>query len=110
MNLSVNYLFVDRDSGTTEFDDREQVSARLNSKFGRYWSGFVSTRRDLQRDSTLDSAVGFTYEDECFLFTVVGRRAYFNDRDIEPEDSIFLRVSFKHLGGTQTSQTVAGGS
>jgi hypothetical protein len=54
--------------------------------------------------------LGFSYEDECFLITAAARRAYFVDRDIENEDSIFLQISFKHLGGIKTTQTIQGGT
>ena len=98
LNLDLSYLFIDGRSGTQDASDREEIELRLDSQVTENWSGFASTRRDLRRDDTLEAAVGITYQDECFLIQLVGERTYFDDREIEKDDSIFLRLVFKHVG------------
>ena len=110
LNLDLTYLFIDSDTPDLDSDDREELRLRVSSQLGRYWRTFAATRRDLRRDATLSANVGFSYEDECFLITVAARRAYYVDRDIENEDSIFLQISFKTLGGIETTQTIRGGA
>jgi LPS-assembly protein len=109
LNLRLTYLFAEDSTATTTFGKREEVRVRIGSQFNQYWSGFVSSRRDLRRDAWLINSVGLDYEDECFLFRIAGTRRFFVDRDIENEDSIFFQISFKHLGGLDTRQTVRGG-
>ncbi len=109
LNLDLTYLFDHSETPALDDDDREQIRLRLNSQFSRYWRGYVSTRRDLQLNDTLSGAVGVRYEDECFIFSIAGKRAFYVDRDIQNEDSIFLQVSFKNLGGVATTQKVRGG-
>ena len=109
LNLTLTYLFAEDTTATTTFGKREEVRARIDSQFNQYWSGFVSTRRDLRRDASLVNSIGFDYEDECFLFRIAGTRRFFVDRDIENEDSIFFQITFKSVGGVDTRQTVRGG-
>lgn len=98
LKLDLSYLFIDGESGTLDAGDREEIELRLDSQLTKNWSGFASTRYDLEQDDTLEAAVGITYQDECFLIELVGERNYFDDREIEKEDSIFLRIVFKHVG------------
>ncbi len=53
--------------------------------------------------------MGLTYRDECFIFQVIAQRTFFSDREIEPENSIFFKVVFKHLGGLTSSQSSSPG-
>jgi len=54
----------------------------------------------LAAQETREANIGLTYEDECFMIKTVGNRSFFSDREIEPEDSVYVNVIFKHLGGT----------
>lgn len=103
-NVDVAYLFIDAERGTVDFGDRQEVNLRARSRLNENWSAFVSTRRDLENDDTLQSAAGITYQDECFTIELVGQRRFFSDREIDPDDSIFLRIDFKLLGGVGASQ------
>jgi hypothetical protein len=38
------------------------------------------------------------YEDECFIFDGTFVRSYLRSTDIQEEDSILLRLTFKTLG------------
>lgn len=98
LNLNVNYLFLNNVDEVDEFADREELTLRLGSQLSEYWSGFVSYRRDLETENSLEGRLGLTYHDECFLIQAVAERTFFEDRDIEPEDSFTVRVVFKHLG------------
>ena len=103
LKLNVNYFFVDAVGRSDEFGDREELNWQLNSQLTRYWSAFGGQRLDLVAEETRQVRVGLAYQDECFLFRVVAQRNFFSDREIEPEDSIFFSVVFKHLGGLSSS-------
>jgi len=70
------------------------VRSRLNEN----WSVGFQHRRDLLDDRALRSAVSLAYQDECFLIEAVAQRTDYRDREIEEDDSIFVRVVFKYLG------------
>jgi LPS-assembly protein len=51
----------------------------------------------------------FTYECECFNFSLSFTRTFYEDRDIKPSDAILLRLTFKTLGDIQTGISRSGG-
>lgn len=104
LNLDLSYVLVDAPSGQTEFEDREEVNWTLRSRLSRYWSAFGGTRFDLERDATLNSRIGLTYGDECLFVQAIAERSFFSDRDIEPEDTFFVNVVFKYLGGLSSNE------
>ena len=103
LNLQLNYL----DTGVVQSGDdvagREELTVAVRSKLSEYWSAFVAHRRNLLTDDSLSTEAGVSYQDECFLIDVIAQRSFFSDREIEPEDSIFLRIGLKHLGQFGTS-------
>ena len=100
LNLDLGYVFIDPDTQADEFGGREELTWRIDSRLSKYWSAFGGMRLDLEADETRESVVGLTYEDECFKMQAVGRRSFFSDREIKPENSFFVNFVFKHLGGT----------
>jgi len=103
LNLQLGYLDINNTSGIAGFPGRSELTMQLNSKLSEYWSAFVAHRRDLEADSSLSTEGGITYHDECILIQAVARRSFYSDREIEPEDSFFLRLVLKHLGEIGTS-------
>ena len=103
LNLRLNYLDIDLSTNDEEFSGREELTLELNSRLTEYWSALVAHRRNLRTDDSLSTEVGVSYQDECFLIDIIAQRSFFEDREIEPEDSIFLRVGLKHLGQFGTS-------
>ena len=87
------------------FAPREEAQTSVAAQLTRYWAFRASAIRDLNDDSggmraaTLD----LTYEDECFIISIIGARTFYTDREIQPADTIFLRFTFKTLGDFQTS-------
>jgi LPS-assembly protein len=101
--FDVEYLFADNQATSTEFADREELNFSLSSQLTENWSAFGSHRRDLEQGRALSWSLGMGYEDECFTIDGVFRRRFFDDREIEPENTFFLQINFKHLGGLQSS-------
>lgn len=103
LRLGASYLFFDRQRGTG-FPDRQEISASLAAQLTRYWRTRGSIVRDLADDGGLRSlGLAFIYEDECFEFWADARRTFFQDRDLEPTDSVIVRLVFKTLGDIETS-------
>jgi LPS-assembly protein len=100
LNLDLGYVLIDPDAQADEFGGREELTWRLSSRLSKYWSAFGSMRMDLEAEETREANIGLTYDDECFMIQTVGRRSFFSDREIEPEDSVYVNIVFKHLGGT----------
>ena len=101
LNLDLSYFFIESDAESEEFGDREELRFGINSRLTEHWSVGVNHRRDLIASRSLRTGFSVTYQDECFLIEGVAQRSNFSDRDVEPEDSVFVRVVLKHLGGAQ---------
>ena len=97
--INLNYLFVSEEAGTGEFGDREEISGSLSYRISKYWSLNANARRDLSDGGSFISyGGGVIYEDECFILNTTINRSFTKDRDIEPTDTIFFKLIFKHLG------------
>ncbi|MCH8001076.1 MAG: LPS assembly protein LptD, partial [Proteobacteria bacterium] len=103
LNLNLGYTLIDTAPQTNEFGDREELNWTLNSRLSRYWSAFGGQRIDLVKNIALQSRIGLVYADECLYIQAVFERSEFSDREIEPEDSVFINIVFKYLGGVSSA-------
>lgn len=102
LNLDLSYIFLANDTTTQEFDTREELVFAIGAQLNENWSIFGGHRRDLEANDALSTAIGLSYQDECFFISAEGKRTFYEDREIEPEDSFMVRVVFKHLGQVST--------
>lgn len=98
LRLAATYDFVDGDSETIGFDDREQLELRLSSEFLDHYRLSARWLRDIEDSRDLRYTVGLSYFDECFELFLQYERRNFRDREIEPEDAFFLRINLQNLG------------
>src|SRR3546814_15080459 len=81
------------------FGDGEEESFGIRYRLNENWSIRFQHRRDLIEDRARRTAISLGYQDECFLIEAVAQRTNYRDRELEEDDSIFVRVVFKYLGG-----------
>lgn len=98
LKLDLSYFFIKSENTGDEFGDREEAAFGISSRLNENWTIGFRHRRDLIEDKALGSAISLGYQDECFLIEAVAQRSNYEDRDVEEEDSIFVRVVFKYLG------------
>jgi len=98
LNLDLSYFFINDDNNTDEFGDREEVSFGLKSRLTENWSVGFFHRRDLVEDHSLRSAFSLAYQNDCCLIEGVAERTDYQDRDVQSDDRVFVRVVFKGLG------------
>jgi LPS-assembly protein len=98
LRLTGNYAF-SRDNLSPSATAIEQLGIGVESQFSEHWSGSANTVRDLRTDGgSLSHGARLVYEDECFIFDGTFVRSYLRSTDIQEEDSILLRLTFKTLG------------
>jgi len=98
LRTNINYSFYEADN-QSEFLDREELSGSVVSSVTDYWSVFVRHRRSLVDDGgSLTSGFGAVYHDECFQVELSLDRNFMVDRDLQPDNTLFFRIVFKHLG------------
>ena len=110
LNLSLDYMFINQsDDDYTDFDDREELSTRLQSQLTKKWALSVHTRHDLTDDGgPLEIGSGVQYENECFIFETDVTKAYTYDRDYQEEYRFLLTLVFKTLGKVETGWSRSG--
>ena len=89
--------------GSSEFGGREDASIGMTSQLDRFWRLDASTLQDIDDSQTRNLRMGLTYEDECLVARTEFTRSFFRDRDLQPVDTVMLRISLKTLGNLQTA-------
>ena len=103
LKLNVNYFYLKDEQSTGEFGDREEISAGLNVKLGKFWTVRGKILEDLTNDGgSISQSIGLTYNDECLTFDTTFERSFTEDRDLKPNDVLFFRITFKNLGEIRT--------
>lgn len=106
--MNTQYVFIEQPVEGDEFGNREEITIEAGAQLIDNWSIRGRTIRDLREDGgQLFNAIGLTYANGCgcLTFSIDYSRRFFEDRDVQPSDSIFLRISLRTLGevGTSTS-------
>lgn len=76
--------------------DRAEIQNNSSVKIGDFWSVFGAVNWDLKKDKLDKYGIGFTYNDDCTIFSIVYKR---DDTSTSANDwSIGARVTFRTLG------------
>jgi len=102
LNFKVDYIYIEGDTNAERFGTREEITGKVSSQLTKNWAVAVAHQEDLHNDSPLSTRFSLTYEDDCFLIEGNAGRKYYKDRDLKPEDSVFVRFVFKYLGEFRT--------
>ncbi|MEO5374163.1 MAG: LPS assembly protein LptD [Alphaproteobacteria bacterium] len=104
LRVSANYVQVRKPKTEgAEFGDREELALQVSSHLTQYWRLGVGYRYNLASNGgPVNTNVGLTYEDECFLFLSDVGHDFTADRDIHGGTTFMFRVIFKSLGQVQT--------
>ncbi len=100
---AVNYANIEAQPSLGFTDDREEILGSGSIQITDRWSIFGSARYDIEAEQFISDSVGAKYSDECFLISLTYTETFIRDTDIQPDESVMLRVEFKHLGGFATS-------
>ncbi len=96
---SGNYLFSDNPALPQQLGDRNEIRLNLSSKLTKNWRVFSGGVRDLNINNGMRALnFGLEYQNDCFRVTTTATRSYTRDRDIEPNTSVIILLSFKNLG------------
>ena len=97
LRLNTRYVYFDRQEDS-EFAGREEISGSLTSQITDTWRSSLSATRDLAEGDFRSMNLNLTYEDECFLFSTTLNRTFFQNQDLQPENSMIFQFLFKTLG------------
>lgn len=94
----LNYAYL-RGEANGLMNDEQEILAAANLKLTKYWSLFGGMRYDLEQDQAISDFVGLAYSDECFSLSVSYNESFIDDRDVDPDQSVRVYFTLKHLGG-----------
>ncbi len=104
VRLTTTYLFAAPSVGSSEFGEREEVSAALSVKVHKYWTVNATTIYDIDASESLRHSGGFIYEDECFKLDVNVARNFTSGADFGGSTEVFFQMTFKSLGEVRGSR------
>ena len=90
--LSFNYLLEDKHIGNQEYF---KTSLNYNSKNTLLT---FSTKRNLIKDSSEFYDLSYEYINDCLRAGIVYRREFYNDSELETENSLMFRVTLSNFG------------
>ncbi len=90
--------------GETSASEVINASARL--QLTKEWSAFGNIYYDINRGFRLRDGIGVSYENECIIMSLAYRETFAEDRDLEPEKSVFFQITLKTIGGTGISSGI----
>lgn len=106
-NLTYTRIAAQPDYGLDSDNDELQTSGAVN--VDEYWSLFGSLTWDINNSAISRHGVGFSYADECTVFSLV----YSAKRDVNDESAsdwaIGARLSFRTLGDVKVGDTTLDG-
>ena len=79
----------------------EELRLGFDSRLNKFWFFSTDWVYDVNSESTRAISLGLLYSDECCDLRLRAVRDFYVDREVEPSESIFVEVFFKHLGGVQ---------
>lgn len=97
LNLSARYSYIAAQPNYGFDQDRQEASLSGSAQVAEYWRVFASGSYDIESRRLTSRSIGFTYDDECFLFTL----AYTERHPVggqEVSRSVGFRLSLRTLG------------
>jgi LPS-assembly protein len=77
--------------------DRQEATVTGSAKVAEYWRVFAAGTYDFEGRRLTSRTIGFTYDDECFLFTLSYTERHPTNRE-EVSRSIGFRIALRTLG------------
>jgi LPS-assembly protein len=102
LTVTTNYLLSEAVPESGDIEDREEITFGVESALTSHWNTFGWITYDLEESDLRSAEIGVLYQDECFLIETSYQRKNFRDRELEPEDILFIRVVPKLLGEFET--------
>nr|WP_318272723.1 LPS assembly protein LptD [Paracoccus saliphilus] len=96
LQMSVGYLWIDRDEGEGRADDASELAANLGWQIAPGWWGTAETRYDFAADRAQRASLELAYRNECITVETGLSRRFTSSDLVRPETSLDLSV---RLGG-----------
>jgi LPS-assembly protein len=96
-SLAARYAYIEAQPLYGFPDDRQQVTLSASARVGQYWRLFGTTTYDMHYNETVADAVGVSYLDDCFGYSLSVGQSY-NVLSNERRTDIGFNLSFRTIG------------
>lgn len=79
-------------------DDRKELTLAASTRFNENWSAFGSGTHDFVSSRLVRTGIGFSYDDECFTYSMTLTQVRPTTGNAKPTQSIGFNLSFRTLG------------
>jgi LPS-assembly protein len=93
--IDLSYLKLPPNTADPTLGEQEQVNLTTTILLYRYWGVFGEARRDLATGKMLESSIGITYDDECFVASLGFHRRDTATLNLKPSSSVIFRIGLK---------------
>ena len=93
INFNFNYLQEDKHIG-----DQEYFKTKINLSSGDNKTVSFDTKRNLITNSSEYYNLSYEYHNDCLRAGLVYRREFYNDSEIEPENSLMFKITLTPFG------------
>jgi len=93
--IDLSYLKLPQSSADPTLGEQEQVNLTTTILLYKYWGVFGAARRDLATGKMLESSIGITYDDECFVASLGFHRRDTATLNLKPSSSVIFRIGLK---------------
>lgn len=102
LTTSLQYAYIEAQPLYGFEDDRQEVTGVAKVRFDENWSGFASGTYDIESQTLVKNNYGFSYGDECFIYSMTYSRSKNRDTQ-EVSQSFGFRISLRTIGDFGTS-------
>ena len=93
INFDISYLQEKEHIGNQEY-----VKGRINLSQNKYGLFSAETKRNLITNSAEYYNLSYEYANDCLRAGLVYRREFYNDSELEPEDSLMFKITLTPFG------------
>jgi LPS-assembly protein len=93
--VNLSYLKLPQSAADPSLGEQEQVNLTTNVQVYGNWGVFAEARRDLAKNQQLESSIGITYDDECFVASLGFHRRDTATLNLKPSSSVIFRLGLK---------------
>jgi LPS-assembly protein len=93
--VNLSYLRLPASAADPSLGEQEQVNLETTLRLYGNWGLFGEARRDLSKNQQLESSIGISYEDECFVASLGFHRRDTATLNLKPSSAVIFRIGLK---------------
>jgi len=93
--VNLSYLKLPQSAADPTLGEQEQINLNTTLLLYRNWGIFGEARRDLAKGQMLESSIGITYDDECFVVSLGFHRRDTATLNLKPSSAVIFRIGLK---------------